>query len=574
MVPGESNDVIATSGASRKIVNGRDGRIVDASHDYTIYKSGTDGKQYVVETGRALAPGAAALSEDVLWTAAATAGTLAAYDLRESKPLETVNTGAPCVPTEIQALGRWLYWSCGQDGAAGVYDRTARRSVPVEGGDVLLGDGFTVRHAGGELRLTEVHSGAAQTRTLAELPQGKAATDRRVNWTVDKYRGHVAYTDAEGATHIVATGVATALETARARSVDSNGVWPRKNEGWDTRWEFAGPVASWSVEFRNKVTGQLHATVKGGASLRGVGVHWDGKNASGRPVPSGTYTWTMRAVPLNGLGGDFVGTGELGVSAGTAQRHDFGPDGIPDLFATSDAGFLYQRAGQADGTVRQSAEQSGGWNGINAHVAFGDPTDDGCNDVLMRTTAGELRRYDGGCEMISLQSDSAYIPLGAGWNVHNVITSPGDITGDGLPDLIGRAASTGDIWLYASRADGRLQSGVKISSAWSAYKKVVGVGDLNGDGNGDLLLQDGSNELWRLDGRDNGTFRSRVLVFSDWGANRDTVIGIGDLSGDGKADLVSRDTAGNLWRNNGNGAGSFGGSKLLGTNWQSYKSIF
>ncbi|MFD7444372.1 FG-GAP repeat domain-containing protein [Streptomyces sp. NPDC059909] len=207
-------------------------------------------------------------------------------------------------------------------------------------------------------------------------------------------------------------------------------------------------------------------------------------------------------------------------------------------------------------------------------MAFGDPTDNGCNDVLMRTSAGELRRYEGGCEMSALQSGSSYTSLGTGWNVHSVLTTPGDITGDGLPDLVARAASTGDMWLYAGKADGRLKSGVKIGTNWSAYKKVVGVGDLNGDGNGDLLLQDGSNELWRLDGRNNGTFKSRVLVFKDWGANRDTIVGIGDLSGDGKADLVSRDTSGNLWRNDGNGAGSFGSSKLLGGGWQAYKTIF
>lgn len=47
-------------------------------------------------------------------------------------------------------------------------------------------------------------------------------------------------------------------------------------------------------------------------------------------------------------------------------------------------------------------------------------------------------------------------------------------------------------------------------------------------------------------------------VATGWGASYDVVVGVGDNTGDGEADLVSRDTSGTLWRNNGNGKGSFG----------------
>lgn len=46
--------------------------------------------------------------------------------------------------------------------------------------------------------------------------------------------------------------------------------------------------------------------------------------------------------------------------------------------------------------------------------------------------------------------------------------------------------------------------------------------------------------------------------------------GVGDITGDGRADVVSRDTSGALYRNNGNGKGSFGGRTKLATGWQSY----
>lgn len=50
--------------------------------------------------------------------------------------------------------------------------------------------------------------------------------------------------------------------------------------------------------------------------------------------------------------------------------------------------------------------------------------------------------------------------------------------------------------------------------------------------------------------------------------------GVGDITGDGRADVVSRDTSGALYRNNGNGKGSFGGRTKLATGWQSYKGVF
>jgi hypothetical protein len=52
------------------------------------------------------------------------------------------------------------------------------------------------------------------------------------------------------------------------------------------------------------------------------------------------------------------------------------------------------------------------------------------------------------------------------------------------------------------------------------------------------------------------------------------IIGVNDITDDGKADLVSRDTSGTLWRNAGNGAGSFGGRTKISTGWGSYKALF
>ncbi|KFG01899.1 hypothetical protein IQ62_04965 [Streptomyces scabiei] len=89
--------------------------------------------------------------------------------------------------------------------------------------------------------------------------------------------------------------------------------------------------------------------------------------------------------------------------------------------------------------------------------------------------------------------------------------------------LIARQASTGDVCLYRATSAGKLSARTKIASKWTGYKKVVDVGDLDGEG---------------------------------------------------RADLVSRDTSGAVYRNNGNGKGSFGGRTRLATGRQSYKGVF
>ncbi|WP_324609611.1 MULTISPECIES: VCBS repeat-containing protein [unclassified Streptomyces] len=72
--------------------------------------------------------------------------------------------------------------------------------------------------------------------------------------------------------------------------------------------------------------------------------------------------------------------------------------------------------------------------------------------------------------------------LGKGWNQYDMVTSPGDVSGDGRPDLIARNSSTGAVYLCKGTSSGKLSSRVKLYDNWKTYKKIVGVGDLNGDG--------------------------------------------------------------------------------------------
>ncbi|MET9876535.1 VCBS repeat-containing protein [Actinacidiphila glaucinigra] len=512
------------------------GRLVDADDAYAVYDSRSNGKQYVLDIRDGYAKlkltrtiRAASVWGTTLWSAGSKAGEVTSYDLTTGKTTATLATTAPCVVEELQALGRWLYWSCGTHGAAGVYDRTAKKNIAVPSGEALLGDGFVVRHAGDALVLTDVHTGTATTRTLAALPASPLPSDRRVTWTVDKYRGHIAYTDAAATTHVLSAGVpASALGTATS-SVD-NQVWPRDvMQPWTAAWTFSGPVSSWSVEIRNKATGKLYTTLKGGAVRSAVQVTWNGRDAAKALVPSGMYTWTLRAVPANGQGATFATSGTISVTMGDEIFHGFGPDGVPDVFTLTSDNRLLQRPGTtggAFGAVTDAAIPR--WPSGTGFVPFGDLKKNDCNDMLVRTAAGQLRLYGGDCENDAFTPKGSYTSLGTGFQQYNVLTSAGDVTGDRIPDLIARKSSTSDVYLYKGTSSGKLSARVKLASKWTGYKKVVGAGDLNGDGIGDLLAQDKSNVLWRYNGDGRGHLKPRVKVASDWGASYNAVLGIGD----------------------------------------------
>jgi hypothetical protein len=566
------------------------GHIADASENFALYDSGSNGKQFVIAPRdkkivltRPLAP--AALWGDTLWTATAVPGQLTQTDLRGSDQagpvtMPSLTTDAPCAIKEIQADGEYLYWSCGAAGPAGVYDRTAKKSVAVPAGPALLGDGFVLRHSGDALEATDVRTGA--TRTVADLPADPALADagRGTTWTVDKFRGQIAYTLPDATTHLVSSGFAATPLNLVLQSPGTTESFAARKAAWQGSWLLSGGVASSRLDLRKTSGGAVLRTVTGGADPALVSATWNGKDAAGRYVPDGSYNWTLTAVPADGSGPDLVRSGTLRVIDAGAAPRDFGllghdPDGVGDLFTPDTKGYLIAHYGTGAGGFG-TVKGYGGWNtAATLFVPIGDIDDNGCNDMLVRLPSGEARVYRAGgwpgCAGFAANS-TAYTRIGTGWQTYDAVTSPGDITGDGLPDVIARTRTTGELWLYASNGAGGFKARTLMYSKWGGYTKLIGAGDLNGDGIGDLLGWD-STGLWRYYGTSHGTFGARALVFSRWGVGYNAVVGVGDITGDGKADLVERDSAGVLWRNSGDGKGSFGARVKIGTGYGSYAGM-
>ncbi|WP_328977182.1 VCBS repeat-containing protein [Streptomyces canus] len=560
------------------------GRITDVSGRYVVYTAAD--KQYVYLIGNdatpavTRTPGAAALDGDVLWTAATTPGTVTAYSLTARKTTETLTTDAGCSPADLQALGRFLYWSC--DGKAGVYDRTANKSVPVPTGEAELGDGFVVTHdkQAGKLTLTTVADGTPASRVIGDLPD-TGDTQRNVRWTVDKAGSNAAYVDDQERVHLVPSGVpqqplrqlapAQNAATVQARTFDTV-------PDTLTTVLLSKPSSGWDLTVRNRATGKVYTDGRDGGAARGeLNVGWHGLDPARTGdafVPNGSYDWTLTVTPADGVGAPLQVRGTVRLVKGEPVRHDHvGDDGFGDLLTLNSSGALTFQQSNGKGTFSGKVSASGWPTSVKA-VPFGDLSGDRCNDVLVRLSSGALRLYKPGCGA-ALKPSTPYTSLGtSGWNQYDVLTASGDVTKDGRPDLVARNTSTGAVYLYKGTSAGKLSARVKLYDNWKTYKKVVGAGDLNGDGIGDLLAQDKSNNLYRYYGKGNGTFTARVKLFTNWGGSYNVIVGVGDITGDGKADLVSRDSGGNVWRNNGDGKGSFGARVKIASGWQGYKGLF
>ncbi|MEU7470490.1 FG-GAP-like repeat-containing protein [Streptomyces sp. NPDC044984] len=568
-------------------------QLEDLSGRYAIVDGASSGRQYVGEfaggsAGKVLQNRervAAAVWGNTLWSGAATGGKVTATRLPSGTAVESFTTRNGCTPSDLQAVGRWVYWTCvdawGTVQGSGVYDRTAKRTATAPASRVLLGDGYLVERVGGTqsgsgLNLIDLHNGLPAGGDHTELPSRKLAdwTDigrdsLRVglNWTVDRFGGGVAYADREQRVHLVPTGVPASALSAIDSTVTSGAA------SWSGTWWLSKPAASWKVTVRHKASGATVRTLSGSEARGLLTAAWDGKNSAGRPVTNGTYTWTLTAQPADGQGAALSLSGSVAVTAGAAAPRDHaGKDGIGDVLTLNSSGTLTVQRGTGTGTL--GAKVSGtGWPTTATFVPFGDLDGDRCNDVLVRLSSGALRAHRPACGKAATPA-TPYTSLGtSGWNQYDVLTAPGDVSGDGRPDLIARNASTGTVYLYKGTSTGKLSARAKLYDNWKTYKKVVGAGDLDGDGIGDLLAQDKSNNLYRYTGTGKGTFKARVKVFSNWGASYNAVVAVGDITGDGRTDLVSRDTNGNLYRNSGDGKGSFGGRTKIATGWKGYRAV-
>ncbi|MFE4455491.1 FG-GAP-like repeat-containing protein [Streptomyces sp. NPDC056796] len=569
-------------------------QLIDVSGRFGVVNQAAGGRQTVLhfkdaDTGSVVQsrePVAASVWGDTLWsalgrwddTSTGVPTRVEAKNLPTGAAVESFDAG--CVPSELQAVGRWVYWRCSNYWhdfkGAGVYDRQAKRSLKLGADETLLGDGYLVgRSDAAGLSLLDLHTGLPASGKEADLPQRVVATAaelgdrtvRRSGWTVDRFGGHIAYTGSDRRVRVVPSGVpASQIAVIDA---DTPGA-DLKAGAWKPRWWLSKPAGSWALTLRDKATGATVRTLSGGEARGLVTPSWDGRNTAGRYVPDGEYTWTLTAKPADGVQADLSAAGTVAVTGGTAVRRDYvGDDGYPDLYARGTDGSLLVYQGNASGTVSAKAD-GGTWPTTSTLVPFGDLDGDGANDTLVTDKDGFLYRYSPERGK-AVTPDTPHTKIGSGWTAFDGLTYSGDLTGDGIPDLVARQTATGDLYLYEGTLTGGFTRTGRIGTSWKGLT-IVGAGDLNGDKHGDIVARTTNGDLYRYYGSGKGTISSGVKIGSGWGGMADFV-GIGDLTGDGKDDILGRTTTGDLYRYAGNGTGGIGSGVKIGTGWKSFGSV-
>ena len=173
-------------------------------------------------------------------------------------------------------------------------------------------------------------------------------------------------------------------------------------------------------------------------------------------------------------------------------------------------------------------------------VGVGDLNGDGKADLVWQRFE-RTAPFHGGVAVwlmngLTLQQGAIIAPaIGTGW----IIAGVGDLNGDGKADLVWRNVHTGAVagWLMnglSLQEDAIIALGISHDD-WN----IVGVGDLNGDGKADLVwwnIQTGAVVGWLMHGLalQEGAIIAPAID-RHWG-----IVGVGDLNGDGKADLVWR----------------------------------
>jgi Ca2+-binding RTX toxin-like protein len=248
----------------------------------------------------------------------------------------------------------------------------------------------------------------------------------------------------------------------------------------------------------------------------------------------------------------------VGVATPTQRpQNDFNGDGRSDILWRTWFGTIFDFLGTATGGVTNN----GGNSSVdvpfyNKVAGIGDFNGDGRADILWRdSNSGAIFNFLGTATGgFTNNGDNSFVSAPSTTKVVGVA----DFNGDGRADILWRMAD-GTIFNFLGTANGGFtnnggNSAVTVSTAY----EVAGTGDFNGDGRADILWRNSSTGvIFNFLGTASGGFSNNgdnSYVAAGTGA---AVTGVGDFNGDGRSDILWRTTTGTIFNFLGTAAGGY-----------------
>ncbi|MFF2955007.1 FG-GAP-like repeat-containing protein [Kitasatospora sp. NPDC057965] len=176
---------------------------------------------------------------------------------------------------------------------------------------------------------------------------------------------------------------------------------------------------------------------------------------------------------------------------------------------------------------------------------------DGKTDILTRDANGDVWVYPGSGGSGMSTFGGRYFAGNGWWREYWTGVYATDLNNDGHTDIIG-ITREGDMWLYAGTGNsGTSTVGARtlIGTGWGGYTTLA-FGDVTGDGKTDVIARDGGGELWvypGTGGTGTSTLGNRFFIGNGWWPANWITIRVADVNGDFKPDIIGRTDGGDLY---------------------------
>ncbi|HEY3406466.1 MAG TPA: T9SS type A sorting domain-containing protein, partial [Ohtaekwangia sp.] len=248
---------------------------------------------------------------------------------------------------------------------------------------------------------------------------------------------------------------------------------------------------------------------------------------------------------------------------------DFDGDGKADLAVANYIGFsvsVFRNTSTGAGNISYATKVDFATGFTHRSSAIADFDGDGKTDIVVPNdnahSISVLRNTSTGPGTINYAAKVDF-STGAGSGPYSI--SVGDVDGDARPDVIAPNFNTSTVSILrnTSAGEGDISFATKVDFTTGTNPISVSVGDLDGDGKQDLaIVNKNSNSISVFRNTSTGAGNISYAAKIDFPVSTDPrSVSMGDLDGDGKADLAVVNDGSNavsVLRNTSSGAGNIG----------------